>query len=371
MTNSCCVYNCKNSEKKEKKKQNENPSYEKKSFHRIPILRKKAEEEIRCFSEERRRLWLSRLNLVRPINDDTIAYICSDHFQSGKPAALFERSHPDWAPNLNLGYDASLPSVDRYKRRLERSCQNIQLPLTTTETATTTTATTTVSTTTTISVATTPSSPLQLLPEAAIPTITMVNDDIDFNTVRYASVHTQTEESTDDNTDYVEVEERNKFLVNENHNLTEKILQILPLNLVTIQGDADRVLFFTGLPNHQILLYLYEFLEESIHSTHRNSLSKFQEFTLTLMRLRLNLNFQDLAYRFGISRSTASRIFEKWITVMNEELDFLIKWPTREELQKTMPRDFVKTFGHKVVAVIDCFEVFIDKPGNPVAQSIT
>ena len=40
--------------------------------------------------------------------------------------------------------------------------------------------------------------------EAAIPTITMVNDDIDFNTVRYASVHTQTEESTDDNTEYVE-----------------------------------------------------------------------------------------------------------------------------------------------------------------------
>ena len=78
-----------------------------------------------------------------------------------------------------------------------------------------------------------------------------------------------------------------------------------------------------------------------------------------MMRLRLNLPFQDLAYRFNISTSTASRTFDKWIDVIVIVLKFLIKWRNREELQKTMPTDFVQVYDHKVAVIIDCFEVLI------------
>ena len=48
-------------------------------------------------------------------------------------------------------------------------------------------------------------------------------------------------------------------------------------------------------------------------------------------------------------------------------LKFLIKWPNREELQKTIPTDFVQVYGQKFAGIIDCFEVFIECPGDLLA----
>ena len=45
----------------------------------------------------------------------------------------------------------------------------------------------------------------------------------------------------------------------------------------------------------------------------RECLTKFQQLLLTLMRLRLNLLVQDLAYRFCIHASTVSRTFQACI----------------------------------------------------------
>ncbi len=70
------------------------------------------------------------------------------------------------------------------------------------------------------------------------------------------------------------------------------------------------------------------------------SLPKFQQFLMTLMKLRLNLGNQDLAYRFGISQSTVSKYFQKWINVMYIRLQPVIRWPSHEELYATMPTDF-------------------------------
>jgi len=116
---------------------------------------------------------------------------------------------------------------------------------------------------------------------------------------------------------------------------------------------------------------LFSFLSESVSHTHQNYLTTFQEFLLTMMRLRLNLPFQDLAYRFNISKSTASRTFDKWIDVVATVLKLLIEWPNREELQKTMPTDFVQVCGQKVGVIIDCFEVFIERPGDLLVRAST
>ena len=78
------------------------------------------------------------------------------------------------------------------------------------------------------------------------------------------------------------------------------------------------------------------------------------------MRIKLSLPLQDLAYRFDISVSTASRIFHRWMDVLYTRLNFLIHWPDRDELRKTMPSIFQQNFGNKVAVIIDCFEVFID-----------
>ena len=49
---------------------------------------------------------------------------------------------------------------------------------------------------------------------------------------------------------------------------------------------------------------------------------------------------------------------------------FLV-WPEREELRETMPMSFRVNFGTKVVVILDCFEVFIERPSNLAARAST
>lgn len=102
-----------------------------------------------------------------------------------------------------------------------------------------------------------------------------------------------------------------------------------------------------------------------------DAIPQFLEFIITLMKTKLKCTYQDLAYRFGISVSTVSRIFDWWIDVMSTHLQFLILWPQREELMKTMPFFFKQNFGNKVAVIIDCFEVYIERPSSLIAQGMT
>lgn len=56
---------------------------------------------------------------------------------------------------------------------------------------------------------------------------------------------------------------------------------------------------------------------------------------------------------------------------MEIRLSPLIYWPEREELWQTMPQCFQYSFGKKTTVIIDCFEVFIQKPANLLARAQT
>ena len=83
-----------------------------------------------------------------------------------------------------------------------------------------------------------------------------------------------------------------------------------------------------------------------------------QEFLLCLMRLRLALLIDDLAYRCQVSSTTASSIFITWITLMSKEFSVLISWPSR-----TLPSCFRKLYS-KVQCTIDCSECFTETPSG-------
>ena len=100
-------------------------------------------------------------------------------------------------------------------------------------------------------------------------------------------------------------------------------------------------------------------------------LNKFQEFAMALIKLRLNVQQQDIAYRFNVSRSVVSSVFSAWLIVMNIRLSPLISWPDREDLNRTMPQCFIEFFEFKTTVIIDCFEIFIDKPTNLMARAQT
>ena len=58
-------------------------------------------------------------------------------------------------------------------------------------------------------------------------------------------------------------------------------------------------------------------------------LSLEQEFLMTMMRLRLGLLHEDLAWRFCVSSPRVTQIIVTWIKLLSEELSCLIIWPSK------------------------------------------
>ena len=149
--------------------------------------------------------------------------------------------------------------------------------------------------------------------------------------------------------------------------------QLLSVQLTEdgFRDNDDKTKFYTGIPKFSLLMHVLNLIAPHIKRNTQNALGQFQEFLLVLIRLKLNSPLQDLAYRFNISVPTAHRIFDRWIHVMSVRLKFLIQWPEHEELQATMPVVFQRNFGKKVAVIIDCFEIFTERPSSLIARAMT
>ena len=62
----------------------------------------------------------------------------------------------------------------------------------------------------------------------------------------------------------------------------------------------------------------------------------------TLVKLRLNLKNCDLRYQFDICESVITNTIHKWFKILYVTLKFLIQWPCREEVEKTLPGCFAE-----------------------------
>lgn len=128
--------------------------------------------------------------------------------------------------------------------------------------------------------------------------------------------------------------------------------------------------FYTGLENIDLFLLILEQIKPALTSKNQR-LTEFQKLLLCLMKLRLNMPFVDLGYRFNITCGTASIIFLKVIFLLEHAFKKLIYWPDREALRCLMPRSFFNAFGNSVAVIIDCFEIGIEKPSNLKAKAQT
>lgn len=101
-------------------------------------------------------------------------------------------------------------------------------------------------------------------------------------------------------------------------------------------------------------------------------LSHRDEFLLTLMRLRLGLLNEDLADRFGVSPTICSNTFTTWIRIISVILGkALVNWLPREPIRENLPECFKKMNYHKCRTILDCTEVFIERPKSLLAQALT
>ncbi|XP_026068147.1 uncharacterized protein LOC113049753 isoform X2 [Carassius auratus] len=160
-----------------------------------------------------------------------------------------------------------------------------------------------------------------------------------------------------------------KRLLEENRRLKEELAQ-KRMDEDSFKDDDAKVKYYTGLPCLALLMGVLTQLVPCLPQTGRK-LSPFQMLLSTLMRLRLNLPIQHIAYLFSVDRKTVSTTFRDTIGSMFSHLKPLVHWPERHCLQATMPHHFVEAFGSQVAVIVDCFEIRIERASNFKARAQT
>ena len=152
--------------------------------------------------------------------------------------------------------------------------------------------------------------------------------------------------------------------------------------------DDAAINFYTGFESYQMLHICFQYLGKSANhlkywgkqphtlsienrgSGSSRLLTPINEFFLVLCRLRCGLMERDLAYRFGVSQPTVSRIFITWINFMYTKFKEVNIWPSRAQVLHFMPQSF-KEFYPTTRCIIDATEIFIQSPSDPIAQQLT
>ena len=92
------------------------------------------------------------------------------------------------------------------------------------------------------------------------------------------------------------------------------------------------------------------------------------ELLMTLMRLRLGRMEQELAYVFGVDKSTVCRIFVKWINFMYLRLGDICLWPSAASVMASMPSCFREAYP-STFAILDATELKCETPSSLPLQS--
>jgi len=358
------------------------------SFYRIPKIRK--DRGPREFELGKRRsagfvAAISRKDL--DLNNLGKYRVCSRHFKSGAPASdLFDETNPDWLPTLNLGHrekcscsfcrpiTSASERYDRAQRREEEQRVRQSVFQRVAETILQETVDTTVE-----------SEVKEMLEEIEVINNSSVNIVEQFivefvdscleqlvKEEMHGEIVRLAEGMCNCSTEIKSLQDELAACHSKIDDLTLQLKQSSrPFGSEEMLDSDEKVLKLTGLPNIVILKAIFEHVAATLPAEGNAKLSLFQQFTCTLMKLKLNCPEHLLAFLFSVSSTTISRVLLKWLVQMDIRLQDLIIWPERDCLQKTMPECFLQSFGKKVVVIIDCFKIFIERPSNLQARTST
>lgn len=117
------------------------------------------------------------------------------------------------------------------------------------------------------------------------------------------------------------------------------------------------------------LVFCSLFFSQNRKAGPKRKLTVKEEFLITLIKLRRGFDVEVLSDLFGIHSSSISRIFTTWINFLYLELNFLISWPSKEQIISNLPKAF--KYFPKTRSIIDCTEFFVQKPSLPSSQRVT
>ena len=164
---------------------------------------------------------------------------------------------------------------------------------------------------------------------------------------------------------------RREHLSSTKQRVLKTVLSRPKLDLVFefLEPKATEIHYWRGSKNTKTLTKKRKTKKKVTCVNDEGVLSKREQFILTLVRTRKGFDVKFLADSFRISPGQVSKIYNTWITFLSQELSFLVPWPPKSEVKKYLPKRF-KGF-EKVRIIIDCLELFIQKPNIPSSQKIT
>lgn len=176
-----------------------------------------------------------------------------------------------------------------------------------------------------------------------------------------------------------ELSEMVKNLKIRNYNLNINVNSKKTVAYEDILNDDCLITFYTGFKNLNKFNNFYDLIQTfekmcatcvQFSSANSKKIECKEQVFLVLSRLRLGLLEADLAHRHGVSVPTISRICRHWIAVMGSFFKQLPIWPQRHIVSKYMPQCFATLYPSTRV-VLDCTELFIEKPSDFSVQSDT
>ena len=359
-------------------------------FYCVPSIITNQGEEFEELTRERRNLWISAIDRADLKTKNVLQNerVCSRHFVSGRPAANWDRFNEDWVPTLHLtkkeyknkDAEAAAQRSERAKARRKSAIERQEQEAAKKRKSLNESGERIVDIDFTALPSTSTSESEEKSEAMMLDEPCVSGEESETDTASLVSTaiitmdaETQTEEPSETST----VSCVSTVTRTDAETQTEEfdyLLNARPSRYKAPDKDFfdtdEKIRFYTGLPSWEILMVAFEHVAKYV-TRRTQSLNRFQEFAMVLIKLRLNVPFQDLAYRFVVSISTVSRIFSSWMVVMDARLAPLISWPDRERLWRTMPMSFQYAFGKQVTVIIDCFEVFIERPTNLLARAQT
>ena len=150
----------------------------------------------------------------------------------------------------------------------------------------------------------------------------------------------------------------------------QEFLKTSRLNPEAVTGDDKKCQYFTGLASGTFN-HLCTFLKSSAPTKYISTkcLSLEYQLCITLVKLCHNIPFEYLSHQTGFAKSTICDFFWKMVDLLHAKIDFLIHWPDREVMRATLPPTFKASFP-RLTGIMDCFEIFIDRPKNLIKQEL-
>ena len=131
-----------------------------------------------------------------------------------------------------------------------------------------------------------------------------------------------------------------------------------------IKNSEPVLKFYTAFPSASVFLWFVQLLATFSPSLCSGPIDIHDMVLMTMMKLRLALTHQDIAYRFALPLTQVSRCVAQCLENMAFVCKKLVVWPGKEVVMSNLPLCFRHPKLKTVRVVLDCFEVFTDRPKN-------